>query len=218
MTLSPGRPFRHTLLAVTAALLTACGDSPADPLEDVPSVVFTYTGSDGGAYEARGDVNLDGVGRPEHGTWAAALDVPGSVPNVAASVARGEPRADVFLLALNGVAEPGTYPIDAGCDEEAAGACAIGVFMLNFHWDNENADDVTVYLLTSGEVTVEALSAGRLRGGFQTEAVGPGGAAITVANGDFDVPRRESVAVRDLQPLVQRLRSDLDIPPGIPAP
>ena len=181
------------LLAFTL-LATGCGDSPTEPAppEEVePTVSFTYSGARSGTYRVEGEVPLDAERQPQHGTWAAALQIDGEDPGITAARADTAPIADVFLIALHNITEPGSYSLtpEPQCQLATATSCATGLFVFGFDWEGERNPDAAFYL-ESGTVTVTAVDDERIRGTFQ--ASGPslfrGGGTISLASGTFDVP------------------------------
>ena len=179
-------------------LASGCGDSPTGPTPPVPpeqqepTVSFTYSGARSGTYRVEGDVSLDAERRPQFGTWAAALQIPGEAPGVTAAQARTAPLADVFLIALHNITAPGSYPItpQMQCRLTTATSCATGLFVFGFDWEDANRDPDAAYYIESGTVTVTAIDDEWISGTFETS--GPSlfvsGGTISLASGSFDVP------------------------------
>lgn len=167
-----------------------------------PTVSFTYSGDRSGSYTATGDVPLSASRQPQHGTWAAALPQDDRNTSIAASRATTGTFADVFLIALHDVTAPGTYALDPSCGLNTPRDCAIGQFVFNFDYADSTQDSRPRYLLVSGTVTVTRLDGGRIQGTFEVGGVrsdAPGGAAISLTAGSFDVPVVENtIPVRSL--------------------
>lgn len=207
--------FRTALLLIFAACAPLAGCSDRSPTEPVPvtTLGFTYSGERSGSYQVQGDVPLNAEGRPSHGTWAAALQVPGSDLSITAARAATAPLADVFLLALHNITAPGTYSLDRGCNRETPMSCAAGMFAFNYNWDASDQLPDPYYLLVSGTITVTAMDADRVRGTFQVGGVRlpSGSATISLVNGSFEVPIVRALSVRqNLVPLwgaLEQLRS-----------
>lgn len=198
--------FRTALLLILAgcAPLTGCSDrSPTEPVP-VTALSFTYSGDRSGTYQVQGDVPLSAEGRPGHGTWAAALQVPGSDLSITAARAGTAPMADVFLIALHNITAPGTYSLDQGCNHQTPTSCAVGMFAFNYNWNTSDQLPDPYYLLTSGTITITAMDADRVRGTFQLGGIRypSGSATISLSNGSFEVPIVHTLAVRqNLVPL-----------------
>ena len=188
-------------------LATGCSDSPTGttppvpPEQQEPTVSFTYSGARSGSYRVEGDVPLDAERRPQFGTWAAALQIPGEAVGVTAARARTAPVADVFLIALHNITAPGSYTItpQAQCRLTTTTSCATGVFVFGFDWEDANRDPDAAYYIESGTVTVTAIDDEWISGTF--EASGPSlfvnGGTISLASGSFDVPVvRNAAAIR----------------------
>ncbi|HEV2108942.1 MAG TPA: hypothetical protein VGR16_11815, partial [Thermomicrobiales bacterium] len=79
--------FRTALLLILAIWIPVAGCSDRSPTEPVQTTTlgFTYSGDRSGSYQVQGDVPLSAEGRPGHGTWAAALQVPGSDLSITAA-------------------------------------------------------------------------------------------------------------------------------------
>jgi hypothetical protein len=190
--------FPLLLVVASCAFFAGCGESgPTEP-GAVSALGFSYSGERTGTYHVRGDVRLNGEQRPSYGTWAAALQVPGSDLSITAARAGTAPVADVFLIALHNISAPGTYPLDRGCTQDTPASCALGMFAFNYDWDSSARAPDPYYLLVSGTVTITALDANRVRGTFQVGGVRApaGSAAISLDNGSFEVPVLHSLPVR----------------------
>ncbi len=209
--------FRTALLLILAASVPVAGCSDRSPTEPVPvtALGFTYSGDRSGSYQVQGDVPLTVEGRPGHGTWAAALQVPGSDLSITAARAGTAPMADVFLIALHNITAPGTYSLDLdqGCNHQTPTSCAVGMFAFNYNWNTSDQLPDPYYLLASGTITITAMDAERVRGTFQLGGLRypSGSATISLSNGSFEVPIVQSLAVRqNLVPLwgaLEQLRS-----------
>lgn len=155
------------------------------------TLAFSYAGDRSGSYVVGGEIALDAERRPQFGTWAAALpDAEGDI-QIAASQARNAPEATVFLLALNNITAPGTYPIDLDCTQETRSSCAIGFFAFGYNWANVDESPEALYFVADGSVTVTEIDGGRVRGTFRGEGPRlPGGSGTTISfsDGNFDVP------------------------------
>jgi len=192
------------LAAIASTTVAGCGDRrPTEP-EPVTSLSFTYSGGSSGTYSVQGDVRLDGEQRPAYGTWAAALQVPGSDLSITAARAGAAPMADVFLIALHNISAPGTYPLDPGCTFDTPTSCAIGMLAFNYDWNSSARLPDPLYVLVLGTITVSAMDAARIRGTFQVVGIRPPALApaISLTNGRFDVPIMQALPVqRSMVPL-----------------
>ncbi len=198
--------FRTALLLILAACVPVAGCGERSPTEPEPAATlgFTYSGERSGTYQVQGDVPLNGEGRPRHGTWAAALQIPGSDLGITAARAAAAPLADVFVIALHNITAPGTYPLDGSCNHATPTACALGMLAFGYSWNSSDPAPDPYYLLTSGSITIAAMDAARVRGTFQVRGVRQpsGTGTISLANGSFDVPIVQALSVRqNLLPL-----------------
>lgn len=198
--------FHTARLLILAGCVLVAGCSDRSPTEPVPvtALGFTYSGDRSGSYQVQGDVPLTAEERPRYGTWAAALQVPGSDLSITAARAGTEPLADVFLIALHNITAPGTYSLDQGCNHQTPTSCAVGMFAFNYNWNTSDQLPDPYYLLTSGTITITAMDADRVRGTFQLGGVRypSGSATISLSNGSFEVPIVRALAVRqNLVPL-----------------
>jgi hypothetical protein len=191
MRLALGRAA-HVALPVVL-LLAACGDDadPVGPPNPTGTISFQYTGAETGSFHASGAVVRDAAGRPRFGTFGAGYHNRDTVA-VTGFQALAEPRGHALALGILRLAATGTATLDpTQCAPPAP--CALGAVVL----DTEvRAFQVLLgapgrlYFFRSGVIVVTSLSADRVRGTFQGEAVALENPAhvILVANGSFDVP------------------------------
>ncbi|HUH11637.1 MAG TPA: hypothetical protein VMK65_00950 [Longimicrobiales bacterium] len=185
----------HPLLALCATLalgLSACGDDegPAGPGggDDAASgtIAFDFSGDRSGRFTATG-VAPDDSADTAYGTWSTAARSATELV-VVGSRARTAPRVDLVFLVLSEVSGPGTYAIDP-----LGGGPGLGIVLFDVDADATEVDtQAATYVLTSGSVTLEALTAERARGSFSGDAVRlEGSQRLFVTGGNFDVPVRE---------------------------
>lgn len=201
----------RSTVPLMAVVVAACDSDPTGPitpaLPDQPAVGFNYSGTISGTYAAAGEVQFDTERRPRYGTWAAGIQVTGSDLSVAGAVARDAPLADVFLLALHEISQPGTYEISASCTESSTDACVAGFLAFGLDWDDPEQTPEPSFRMTSGIVTLTALADDRLQGQFTATASDGGDSSITLTAGGFDVSvHRDVTPVRAVQ-----LRSIMEI-------
>ena len=194
--------FSRALLVSLALCIpvVGCERSPTEPVQPVraPTLAFSYSGDISGSYNVEGDVPLDPDGRPRHGTWAAALQIPGSDLGITAARAKSAPLADVFVIALHNVSVPGTYALDRNCNHDTPTSCALGMLAFDYNWNTSEHRPDPYYLLVSGTITVTSIDADHVRGTFQVGGVrqAAGSATVSLTNGSFDVPIVRALSVR----------------------
>jgi hypothetical protein len=190
--MTPLRTFGRLALPAALALVAACGDgSPTEPtLPPESTLAFRHSGERAGSYRVVGEALLDAERRPRHGTWAAALQVPGDALAVSAARARTHPLADVFLLAVQNADRTGSYRVDARCGADPNERCAAGMLAIGYHWEDGRVAPEATYLLVSGTVSVTAVTAERIRGTFRGGAARTvvGAEVLQIEDGEFDVP------------------------------
>jgi hypothetical protein len=185
--------FTVAVVAGTLAL-AACGErNPVGPDPDPSSAAtlsFTHAGERAGSFAVQGAVPLSATGQASFGTWASALRVTGYPLNVVGVRAGTAPMTDVFTLVLQNITQPGTYPLDPGCNQHTTTPCVLGLFAFGVNWTNNTQAPSAEYRLATGSVTVTALTASQVRGTFQGSGVTfPAGTpALTITTGSFDVP------------------------------
>lgn len=196
------------VLCATVALGTAsCGadGGPADPGggggEASGRLAFDFTGDRSGRFSAEG-VPPDDSAATAHGTWAGAARS-GSELILVGSRARTAPRVDLLFLVLSEVSAPGTYAIDP-----LGGGPGLGILVFDADADATEVDERAVtYVLTTGSITIEALSAQRVRGSFSGDAVRlEGNQRLFVTGGTFDLAVRDD----DFEPLLGVTRGHAD--------
>lgn len=187
------------LCAIVALGIASCGDDggPAEPDggggEASGRLAFDFTGDRSGRFSAEG-VPPDDSAATAHGTWAGAARS-GSDLILVGSRARAAPRVDLLFLVLSGVSAPGTYAIDPLGDGPG-----VGILVFDVDADAAEVDEQAVtYVLTTGSVTIEGLSAERVRGSFAGDAVRlEGSQRLFVTGGTFDLAVRDG----DFDPLM----------------
>jgi len=185
------RPLFGSLVCAGLLGVAGCGDrSVLEPERPVPTISFSYSVDRTGAFQAQGDVLLDAEQRPRHGTWAAALQVPGDALAVTGTHAHAEPHSDVVLIALNNVNAAGAVAIDPQCGERPAERCAAGMVAFRYNWQDGRQMPEALYILVSGSVTVSEVTPQRIRGTFRGIAgrVSGGTGFLLIERGEFDVP------------------------------
>jgi hypothetical protein len=189
------------MLATTlcAAALAACdGGTDSEKLNPNGTVRFTYRGALTGAYEASGELPVQGGALAQPTTGAAAVRQD-SVLAVLAFRATGGTRGDGFSLVLGGVTRTGSFSFDPlSCQGPAAGACRVGVFApgLDAAALTTTPDPAKLaagaYVLAIGSVNVTRLTKLRVRGTFSGTAVPLSNPTLqntlTISGGEFDVP------------------------------
>lgn len=175
--------------ACTLIATAACKDSGTGLAGDEAAVItFSYSGDRSGSYQARGEISLDANRRPEHGTFAAALPEASGDIGVAGARAQTAPLADIFILGLHNISEPGTYPIREDCTPQSTLSCALGYLAFGYHWEDQRQPPAAQYFLDSGTVTISELSGDRIRGTFQAEESSFLIPSLSISDGSFDVP------------------------------
>jgi hypothetical protein len=187
-------PIRAARLALPVVLLlAACGDDadPTRPLNPTGTVSFEYTGAETGSFHASGGVVRDAAGRPRYGNFGAGYHNRDTVA-VTAFQTISEPRGHALALGILRLAAAGTVTLDpTHCAPPAP--CGLGAVALDTEVRAFQAllgAPGRLYLFRSGAIVVTSLSADRVQGTFQGEAVALANPAhvIQVANGSFDVP------------------------------
>jgi hypothetical protein len=186
---------RWALLLVCAGL-GACGDDPASPNGISGSLGFSYTGASTAAsasFSANGTIPST-VGSSSagndlgSGSWAAGSVSPTTnYVAVGAAIPKASASWDVTSISI-ARKTVGTSSVDPNCDDEAQNCTGVFVY-LNF---NPNGDTFSyACALTTGSVTISAISATRITGTFSGsgECFTPSGAfsSFTVSNGSFNV-------------------------------
>jgi hypothetical protein len=182
----------HVALPVVF-LLVACGDDadPVGPPNPTGTVSFQYTGAETGSFHASGAVVRNAAGHPRFGTFAAGYHSRDTVA-ITGFQALSDPRGHALALGILRLATAGSVTLDpTQCAPPAP--CALGAIVLDTEVRAFQAllgAPGRLYTFRSGAIVVTSLSADRLRGTFQGEAVALENPAqvIQVANGSFDVP------------------------------
>ena len=170
--------------------LAACGDDDPVGPDRSGSLSFTYSGDTSGTYTTKGEV-------PKIGTVAqndVAMAMVGTLHNsltIDAIRFTERPKADVLSIVTRNVTGPKTIPVCGVSNID----CAHASFTMGFNRDIPSND--RLYVFVSGDVTISEFSATRVRGTFQGRAVlidrtgnRDPNRAITISNGQFDVPIR----------------------------
>jgi hypothetical protein len=183
-------------LLVACAGLAACGDDPASPNGISGSLGFSYTGAGAAAstsFSANGTIpstvgSSTGGNNLGSGSWAAGSISPTTnYTTVGAAISRSSSAWDVTSISI-ARKTVGTSTVDPNCDDEAQNCTGVFVFF-NF---NPNGDTFSyMCALTTGSVTISAISATNITGSFSGsgECFTPTGAfsSFTVTNGSFNV-------------------------------
>ena len=202
--------MRHRPLFVLCAALAlgaaSCGGDggPAEPGgggEASGRLAFDFTGDRSGRFSAEGVPPADSA-PTAHGTWAGAAHSGGELILVG-SRARAAPRVDLLFLVLSDVSAPGTYAIDP-----LGGGPGVGILVFDVDADASEVDEQAVtYVLTTGSITIEAISAERVRGSFFGDAVRlEGSQRLFVTGGTFDLPMSED----DFEPVMAMPHGEAD--------
>ena len=181
--------FKVALLACSVALL-GCSDDPVSPTGVSGSLSFSYTGAGATAsttFNANGAIPTNIGNSFGTGSWAAgSVSQTSNYVVIGGSIAKTSTTWDLTSI---GIARKtvGTSTIDSSCDEEEE---CTGVFVSFNQGQSDNA--FTHYCwLTSGSVTISAISSTNITGTFSGSGFcySHTGAetAFTVTNGSFNV-------------------------------
>jgi hypothetical protein len=170
-------------------VLASCGDSTGPELApDEGLVTFSYSGTMGGRFSARGEAN---PASPPTAEYAEARRQQGYL-----DVRAGDPLANGRLDGIRLIAYfnplPATYPLCSAVP--FTGPCVEVLVFFNLNPDSPGGrpGESVFPVALSGTVTFEELSGGRVRGTFSGSLKGsPNFAAIEVTSGRFDVPIRD---------------------------
>jgi len=185
------RIFRAACAMMVAGVLAACGDSTGSGglAADEGLVTFSYSGTVGGRFSARGGARPASSSTVE---YAEARRQPGYL-----EVWAGDPLPNGHLDGLRLTAyfdpAPGTYPMCSGITP-AVGPCVEVLVFINLDPGGSGVKpgEYVFAVASSGSVTIEELSGGRVRGTFSGNVMGSSVfGAIEVTSGRFDVPIRD---------------------------
>ena len=181
---------------VVCAGLGACGDDPGSPNGISGSLGFSYTGAGTTAstsFSANGTIpstvgSTSAGNNLGTGSWAAGSVSPtANYATIGAAIPRSSASWDITSISI-ARKTVGTSSVDPNCNDEAQNCTGVFVYF-NF---NPNGDTFAyACALTTGSVTISAISATNITGSFtgSGECFTPSGAfsAFTVTNGSFNV-------------------------------
>lgn len=181
----------RVLVALTALALAGCGDDPVSPGAD-STLSFSYTGagaSSATTFSATGQIPANVQFSFGSSPWAAGASAPTvSYTTIAGSIPR---TATTYNFIAIGVTRKtvGTSPIDPTCDDPELTSCT-GVFV--FFDFNPDGDAMAFgCYLTSGSVTITAISSEKITGNFSGAGTclsdDLSESAFSITNGAFDV-------------------------------
>jgi hypothetical protein len=190
--------LRHPLLLLAFALtiVPACGrDDPAGPEIREGTASFSYTGDQGGVYEARGEFRLVDSNTLQAGSWAVAgRDANGDLTVLAFSSPSGT-RGTLLVLPLGRPTQGGTVSLQCTGTQCPQAGVIFNALALGSRTATE-----TLYGFTQGSVTIDTLTQTRIAGSFTGQAsfydinfVQTPTRTLTVVNGRFGVPIRDNL-------------------------
>jgi hypothetical protein len=178
------------LIAASAIAVASCSDSTSP---DASTLSFTYTGAGSAAartFSITGDIAANTIGSGTLGAnaWAAgSISATSSYSIIGAVNPRSSTRWDIASIGI-ALKTAGTSPIDPACNIESDDCT--GVFVaLNLQPDGDDADFYCG--LTTGSVTITAVSATKVSGSFSGSGMCANGLGdetpFTVSDGAFNV-------------------------------
>jgi hypothetical protein len=178
----------YVLIFAASVLLAACSDSTGPGSATDGSLSFSYTaGATSSSYSATGTYNP--ATATHTSTWSTAWS--SSADNsivVLSNRGAGGGLADGALLVIDRQTA-GTSAIDPDCEPTAIVACTSITFAIGINEAGTNFSFSC--FLAAGSITISEVSASRISGSFEGEAVCISNAAIaegTVTNGTFSTP------------------------------
>ena len=186
--------YKRIAVVASIALLAACGsDSATNAINGVisGSLSFNYTGGGGGAYSATGAITSTALASTPYATsWAMGFkDTTDNSTNIVANVPKTGTTSDLTVISVKGQAT-GTFNIDVNCVNTSTSTCNDVNLIIG-----QNASGQTfgnLCMLTSGSITISALSSTNATGTFSGSGTCATSAGTTTAwvvtNGAFNVP------------------------------
>lgn len=190
---------RIPALALAACLVAvaACDDGTTGPV-DAPSgsLSFSYSGAQSGSFSATGQYGEDRTGSFEWRPFAVGLryfdnSVNAQTIDIFGVAPRSGTRGDAVDLFIDDLTQPRALSLDLeACllnraTLDVRDGCAVGLFAFDASPQTGAGE---IWLTRTGTLTVEAVSAGRIRGSFSGTLVNEDDDVITVSGGTFDVP------------------------------
>ena len=177
--------------SVLLAALAGCGgsDGPTEPVSDINSISFTYSGAISGSF----GVSAPAEPGPDRAT-ALRLSGPPRMLAIAGFKMHTATRAAVIQLFLPDVSAPRSFSLrDDACLDFYA-ACPLAAFAPDMQGQPSLSPDAELeefYFFSSGTVVITSVSATRVAGTFEgtaeTLTLGEPSKTITISNGKFDM-------------------------------
>jgi hypothetical protein len=182
---------RRSNLFVLLFVVSACGDGSAAPGESKGTLTFTYTGAGGGSFSATG-----GISDLRNGSQSTAAFVVASknAADTSTSIVANRPRGRGFYDLADIIIDRqtvGAGTISASCSPTVFVACSEFTVLFNLIMGDRTG--ATSCTLVAGTITIEAISAGHVRGSFsgtgtcRDDSPSPP-SVFAVSNGSFSVP------------------------------
>jgi hypothetical protein len=178
----------RAFVALSAITLAGCGDS-TEP--DASTLSFSYTGAGATTattFSATGEIpaNINLAPTPGSSPWAAGgVDPSSNYSTVFAVMPMTSTTWHLFGIGVTRKTV-GTSSIDANCDDESTNCTGVFMFL-----GNPDGDDFQYFCaLTSGSVTITAITDSRIAGTFSGNGFCEQDfveTPFTIANGQFSV-------------------------------
>jgi hypothetical protein len=175
--------FRYRSVLAVLVLATACGEGPTTVVGFEGALVFSYSGSNSGSFNASGVLPTTSA-EQRTSPWAAGYVEPGNQTSVAAAVPRSASTHDFVDLYINRNTV-GSSTISSSCSSSCSGLnIIIGA-------SNTGASSTASCFLTAGSIAITEKSETRMKGTFSgtgtcVSSTGSSG-AFTATGGTFDV-------------------------------